>query len=209
MGVAGHRIRRSRRHTGPVRTVAGAVVIALVVSGAVLALGIGRAPDRLPAQVPVAARPGPATIPVADPVEVRIPRIGVVSTLVRLGVDGLGVLQPPATADVAGWYAGGVAPGDPGPAVIAGHVDSRAGPGVFFDLRDMGPGDRIEVVDATGRSRAFTVQFLEQTGKERFPTEQVYGPTPVPELRLITCGGEFQEQARSYRDNIIVHATFG
>lgn len=140
------------------------------------------------------------------PVQLRVPAIGVDTPLVDLGVDAAGALVPPATADVAGWFGAGPAPGDAGPALLAGHVDSRSGPGVFFRLRDLVPGDRIEVTRADGRVEAFAVSRLVQTPKTAFPTDLVYAPTPGPELRLVTCGGAFDRTVRSYRDNIVVEA---
>ena len=97
-------------------------------------------------------------------------------------------------------------PGDVGPAVIGGHVDSRRGPGVFYALRSLRRGDAVTVTLSDGRTVRFTVTDLEEVPKSRFPTEAVYAPTPRPELRLITCGGTFDRAARSYRDNVVVDA---
>jgi sortase (surface protein transpeptidase) len=140
------------------------------------------------------------------PTRVRIPAIGVDTALVDLGVDGAGVLVPPERADVAGWFTAGPAPGEPGPALVAGHVDSRAGPGAFHRLRDLAPGDEIVVARSDGSAVTFTVTSRAQTPKAAFPTQLVYAPTPGPELRLVTCGGTFDRAVRSYRDNIVVEA---
>ena len=86
---------------------------------------------------------GAAPVPVAAPTRVRLPSLGVDSTLARLGVDASGALVPPSDFDEAGWFAEGPAPGDVGPAVIAGHVDSRTGPAIFFRLRDIAVGDPV------------------------------------------------------------------
>ena len=106
----------------------------------------------------------------------------------------------------AGWYAAGVVPGDQGPAVIGGHVDSRSGPGVFFRLRTLRPGDLVDVTRSDGRTVRFSVIAVALYPKDRFPTEAVYGPTSGPELRLVTCGGTFDRSARSYDDNVVVDA---
>ena len=106
----------------------------------------------------------------------------------------------------AGWYAAGVVPGDQGPAVIGGHVDSRNGPGVFFRLRTLRPGDLVDVTRSDGRTVRFSVIAVALYPKDRFPTEAVYGPTSGPELRLVTCGGTFDRSARSYDDNVVVDA---
>jgi hypothetical protein len=106
-----------------------------------------------------------------------------------------------------GWYAGGTRPGDPGSAVILGHVDSKRGPAVFFRLHELRKGDEIEVGRADGSSVRFVVQRTEQYPKDRFPTDDVYYPTLTPALRLVTCGGEFDATAGHYRSNVIVFAT--
>ncbi|GAA1039015.1 hypothetical protein GCM10009557_56550 [Virgisporangium ochraceum] len=139
------------------------------------------------------------------PTRVRIPSIGVDSPLESLAVDVAGVLQGPVDFGKAGWYAAGVAPGEIGPAVIAGHVDSEAGPAVFYRLRDLKAGDVVEVARGD-QWIPFRVVASERYPKNQFPTERVYRPAPVPELRLITCGGTFDRSRRSYEDNIVVYA---
>ena len=108
---------------------------------------------------------------------------------------------------MAGWYEGGTRPGDPGSAVILGHVDSTSGPAVFYRLRELRPGDRVEVVRAGGSRVAFTVDRVEQYPKRRFPTAEVYYPTLGPKLRLVTCGGAFDDATGHYTDNVIVFAS--
>jgi sortase (surface protein transpeptidase) len=143
---------------------------------------------------------------VPAPVRVRVPGIDIDSDLVRLDVDDDGVLLPPDDFARAGWYTRGPAPGDTGPAVIAGHVDSADGPAVFFRLAELEDGDEVLVDRADGTRVRFTVTSVDRYPKDEFPTAQVYGPTPRAELRLITCGGEFDADARSYRDNVVVSA---
>jgi sortase (surface protein transpeptidase) len=158
------------------------------------------------------APPAPVvlTTPVARqataPVRVRIPAIGVDSELTPVGVDGSGALLPPADFSVAGWFAAGPAPGEVGPAVLAGHVDDRTGPAVFFRLEDLRAGDQVVVVRADGQPVVFTVTRVAAYPKTDFPTAEVYGPTPGAELRLITCGGTFDRTRRSYTDNVVVYA---
>ena len=150
------------------------------------------------------------------PVGIAIPRIQVASRLIRLGRDRHGTVQTPtmSQADLAGWYAPGPRPGDPGPAVILGHVDSQHAPAVFFRLRELRRGDRIDVTRADGSTVHFLVERTEQHAKVRFPTDDVYYPTLTPTLRLVTCGGEFDPNAGGpgpgqghYLSNIIVFAT--
>lgn len=143
----------------------------------------------------------------ASATAISIPDIGVDTTLVPLGVDEAGALVPPERYDVAGWFAAGPLPGAVGPAVIAGHVDSRAGPAVFYRLEEMVVGALVTVAMSDGSSVRFAVTAVGQYPKTDFPTELVYGPTPGRELRLITCGGNFDPSRRSYLDNIVVFAT--
>jgi sortase (surface protein transpeptidase) len=149
-----------------------------------------------------AAPPRPAALPVA----VAIPRIGVAAPLVHLDVDAQGALEVPADPDDAGWYVGGPRPGDHGPAVIAGHVDSVAGPAVFHRLPALEPGDEVHVTGADGSEVGFEVTAVERWPKDAFPTDAVYRQAQGPELRLITCGGGFDRATLSYRDNVIVFA---
>lgn len=141
------------------------------------------------------------------PTRVRVTAIGLDSPLETLHI-AKGALRPPTRFDRAGWYADGTVPGDTGPAVIAGHVDSKAGPAVFYRLRELTTGDTIEVLRG-GRTLRFTVTRTAWYPKRAFPTEEVYGPTPDRQLRLITCGGVFDHRLRSYKDNLVVYAVAG
>lgn len=142
-----------------------------------------------------------------DPVEVKIPKIGVRSGLERLATDAQGVLEPPAKPAEAGWFAAGTQPGDPGPAVIAGHLDSKTGAAVFTRLGELRHGDEILVKDKAGATVRFKVDDVVTYPKDGFPTAAVYGPTPDVQLRLITCGGQFDESRGHYKDNLIVYAS--
>jgi sortase (surface protein transpeptidase) len=143
----------------------------------------------------------------ALPVRLWIPKISVSTTLVKLGRLPDGSLQVPKAWDTAGWYDGGPRPGQPGPAVILGHVDSTSGPAVFYRLIALRPGDIIRVGLANRRILAFRVRRIARYPKDKFPTQAVYFPTLDRELRLITCGGSFDQAVRSYRDNVVVYAT--
>ena len=142
----------------------------------------------------------------ATPVRVRIPSIGVDTRLVWLGLDANGALEAPKSFTNAGWWSGGARPGESGPAVIAGHVDSKTGPAVFYRLRDLHRGDAIVVTRRDGSTVRFTVQRSASYPKNRFPTNAVYGPTAKPALRLITCSGTFDRSTGHYLDNTVVYA---
>ena len=158
-------------------------------------------------QSPVAA-PTERAAAGTTPLGVRIPAIGVDATsLVPLAIiPATGELAAPVKFDQTGWYAAGPVPGEPGPAVIAAHVDSRAGPAVFFRLEELKPRDKVYVPRSDGVTVTFTVTGVERYPKNAFPTQKVHGPTPDRALRLITCGGSFDYAKRSYRDNIVVYA---
>jgi sortase (surface protein transpeptidase) len=140
------------------------------------------------------------------PVRIEIPSIGVSSALVRLGLNPDGTMQVPGDYGVAGWFTGGPAPGETGPAVIAGHVDSRSGPAVFYRLGALRNGDAINILRADGTTARFVADDVVRYPKQAFPTQAVFGPAPDPVLRLITCGGRFDRARRSYVDNVIVTA---
>lgn len=140
------------------------------------------------------------------PERVVIPSLGVDSTLESLTRDETGWIEAPALVDEAGWYRDGVVPGDIGPAVIAGHVDGNAGPGVFLRLSELELGDTVDVVLSDGSTRSFSITGSVTVPKRDFPTEDVYGPSPTAQLRLITCGGDFDDSWGHYNDNVVVSA---
>jgi hypothetical protein len=157
---------------------------------------------------PIVAPPQSATPgPVASPVSLTIPLIGVQTTLIKLGLAAGGALQVPSTTSVAGWYTGSPRPGAIGSAIIVGHIDSVSGPGVFFRLSELRRGDDVYVARADGTTVEFRVTSVQSYLKDRFPTQAVYGPTPDAELRLITCGGAFDPATGHYLSNIVVYAT--
>lgn len=139
-----------------------------------------------------------------------VPRLNVNAPLVVLGmtVDGALAVPPLDHANVAGWYGGGPTPGQRGSAVIAGHLDTRTGPAVFARLGELRAGDVVGVVRSDGTVAVFAVDRLERALKSRFPAAEVYGPTDERRLRLVTCGGTFDRDRRSYSHNVIVHAVF-
>jgi len=157
---------------------------------------------------PIVAAPATAPpLPVAAPAALTIPEIGVRTRLITLGLTAQGTIQVPPTTSVAGWYTRSPRPGAVGPAIILGHIDSTQGPGVFFRLPELRPGDPIYVRRSDGSTVDFVVTAVQSYLKARFPTQAVYGPTPDAELRLITCGGAFDPATSHYLSNIVVYAT--
>lgn len=152
----------------------------------------------------VADRP---PLPSSAPVRVRVPAIGVDAPLVglRLLPDGRLATPPEDAPGVVGWYRDGVAPGSAGTAVLAGHVDAADGRAVFHRLGRLAPGDTVEIERRDGLRIVFTLYAVEvfDDADGYYPDEVVYGPTGYPELRLITCGGEFSEERDEYLGNVV------
>jgi sortase (surface protein transpeptidase) len=170
----------------------------------------GSAPSDVPStsggqsRVDIGIDPSPTSVPT----HLDIPRIGVHTDVIPLGLNSDGtVMVPPADPQApAGWYRHLASPGEPGPAVLLGHVDSYQGPAVFHRLSDLVPGDSISVARADGRTVVFTVRSVQNYPKTSFPTDAVYGSTAAPVLRLITCGGAFDRVHRTYLSNVVVYA---
>ena len=193
----------------------GVLAIAVGLTGLVITQGAGSPSPgleqvpvvRAPAG-PVSALPAPtaATRPVARPLSLIIPAIGVRTRLVRLGITAAGTLQVPSATAVAGWFTRSPRPGATGSSIIVGHVDSYRGPGVFYRLKLLRSPERIYVRRADGTLAVFRVTSVDTYLKSRFPAAAVYGPAAGPQLRLITCGGTFDSIRRSYLSNVVVFA---
>ncbi|MFG2888550.1 class F sortase [Streptomyces sp. NPDC048248] len=141
------------------------------------------------------------------PERLSIPSLQVSSPLETLGQGKNGVMQTPRDPDKAGWYQPGPTPGSQGPAVIAGHVSWDGEPSVFEKLSTMKTGDTIEVARRDGKTAKFTVDRVAQYPKNKFPTVEVYKNLDHAGLRLITCGGEYDEGRHYYPDNVVVFAS--
>lgn len=150
-----------------------------------------------------------SALPESLPERVEIPAIGVRSSLIQLGLAADGTAEVPSfeDADQAGWYRYSPTPGEIGPAVLIGHVDSPEGPAVFYQLSQLSSGDIIRVDREDGSVAEFTVDTVTSFGKDSFPTEQVYGDIDHPGLRLITCGGDYDAGSGGYQANTVVFAS--
>ncbi len=190
-----HRRGRPGEHLPGARAVAA---LALV-----LAAGCTAAPREASPPLPAPAPATSAPEARSEPASVRIPAIDVASPLLRLGIAPDGTAEVPRDYALAGWFAGR---GRGGPTVLLGHVDSRDGPAVFYRLRDLRPGDVVEVGTTDGGVTRYAVERTEQVAKDAFPTFAVFGATADDVLRLVTCAGAFDRGARSYVDNLVVHA---
>ena len=211
-------MRKLSQHTWGAIGVASCLV-ALVVSGSALAIaGSSRSTSGTSStstahegaaggiQKPDAGR---TTVPQTGIIvtHVSIPDIGVSSDIELLTLDSTGALLPPVDFNRAGWYSGGVIPGQIGPAIIAGHIDSITAPAVFANLHKMTPGMKILVSLSNGTVLTFAADRSEVVPKTQFPSSSVYGTVPTPQLRVITCDGNFNHATGHYDDNLVVFAT--
>jgi sortase (surface protein transpeptidase) len=186
-----------------------AILLAGTVAAAVVGSGYLTTTQRAVAhanRAPAASALRASALRHSTPIRLRIPAIGVNTALQPLGLLADGTLQPPNAWQTAGWYGAGVVPGDAGPAVIAGHVDSKSGPAVFYRLDRLHAGDLAVVQRRDGRILRFVVDDVAVYPKSAFPTAGVYGPTALPMLRLVTCTGDFDSNAHTYLSNLVVSA---
>jgi hypothetical protein len=167
-----------------------------------IAAGSATSPATIPAPRPTRP-PARPNLPASPPVALSIPAIGVQSAIVSLGRNADGSVEVPASFHVAGWYREGVAPGQNGPAVFLGQVDSMSGPGIFYNLGALRPGARVVATRADGKQIAYVITGVRQYDKTAFPTLDVYGNTPKPTIRLVTCGGAFDQRTHHYLSNIV------
>lgn len=140
------------------------------------------------------------------PQRLRVESIGLDTAFIELGRQADGTMEVPERYDIAGWYKYAPTPGEIGPAVIAGHLDSYKGPAVFYRLKELQPGQIIEVTRSDGTVVKFKIDAVRQFPQDNFPTKEVYGNIPYAGLRLITCGGNFNRLSRQYDQNTVVYA---
>jgi Sortase domain len=140
----------------------------------------------------------------APPSRIEIPSLGVRARVLAAGVDRAGALRLPGASRTA-WYRFGSAPGEPGSTVIAGHVDLAGAPGAFRRLGELEPGRLVVVRTTDGRAYRYRVVARRAYAKERLPT-RVWTRAGRPVLTLVTCGGDYDEEARSYAANTVVYA---
>ncbi|MER7841201.1 class F sortase [Streptomyces sp. NPDC096040] len=188
-------------------------VAALLIAVALLG-GHGKASDatgNTPAESTDAAPSGGVrrvgeALPRSAPTRLLIPRIAVDAPFTTLTLAPSGQLQPPPSDDInlVGWYSKGAAPGEAGTAIIAGHVDTKISAAVFARLYELEPGDRFTVLRADDTKADFVVDDAETFAKDDFPSERVYADTSRPEVRLITCAGDYDHDVKDYTDNLVV-----
>ncbi len=143
----------------------------------------------------------------STPVELNIPALSLTVSLSTLGLNSDGTVQVPTDIQQPGWYGLGPSPGEIGSAVILGHVDSQAGPAVFFELRSLVTGDLVNVTLADGVTARFSVTSATMYPKTSFPDQLVYTSHGYSALQLVTCGGAFDEQTGHYLSNVVVYTS--
>ncbi|WP_432096784.1 class F sortase [Streptomyces sp. bgisy100] len=211
------------RNTPPSRPVGRALlwpVLAVVSAALVLHSTFDSTePDAKPEAPPPAVAPPTPDAPTATPTRapslprsapqrISIPEIAVDAPFTPLTLGASGQLNAPPAGDtnLVGWYRDGATPGEHGASIIAGHVDTKTGPAVFVQLDKLRPGSDIHITRADGRVVTFRVDSVETFSKANFPSKRVYADTASPQLRVITCGGEYDRKARDYKDNVVVFA---
>ncbi|MHB8329033.1 MAG: class F sortase [Acidimicrobiales bacterium] len=192
-------------------------VVLLVIAAGSLAVGLqtqqhalaGPASPRPGAVVAAGRLSSPPSVAVARsaPVTLRIPAIGLAVSVSELGLNADGTVQVPTNFQEPGWFRLGPSPGQVGSAVILGHVDSYQGPAVFFQLRSLLPGDRVDVTLADGVVAHFVVDTVAMYPKGKFPARQVYASHGYGALQLVTCGGVFDTTTRSYLSNVVAYTS--
>ncbi|MFJ7076700.1 class F sortase [Streptomyces sp. NPDC098781] len=160
-----------------------------------------------PAGKPGKRTAGPRPLPRSSATRLAIPFIGVDAPLMDLHLDSERRLPAPPEdkPDLVGWYADGPSPGEPGTAIAVGHLDTDTGPAVFGGLGELKRGKRIELRRADGRTAVYSVDAIKTYQKDKFPNREVYGARSRPELRLITCGGNYDRRT-GYTGNVVVYA---
>lgn len=165
--------------------------------------------------LPPTTEPTPVTIatssalhlPAALPVRLTIPHLKIDAPFeAPLGLKPNGEIAVPKAYDTVAYYQYGPTPGELGPAVVLGHVDSYQGPAVLYSLGQLDPGDEIVIDRADGTRATFAVERLERHQQSGFPTAEVYGDLNYAGLRLITCSGIYNRGTLRYSHNLIVFA---
>lgn len=154
---------------------------------------------------PVEAKP--YSLPASKPVGIKIAAIGVDAKITELGLNPNHTLEVPKSYSQVGWYRDFPTPGEIGPAILVGHLDSATSPAVFWKLKDLKPNDRIEITREDGTTAIFQVDAMKSVEQNNFPTEMVYGKTDNSQIRLITCQGKYSVLEGHYDHNLVVFAS--
>ena len=186
--------------------------VLLIIYGGVILGVVGKVTSHLPSALSDTSAPVSTAVPIqgmvrSEPVHIVIPSIKLDTTFVPpLALSADKTVSVPDNYTQVGWYSGGAAPGEVGPAVILGHVDSKAGPGVFYSLGQVQIGDIVQISRRDGTELTFEITELHRYPQSDFPTLDVYGPVNYPALRLVTCTGIYDHGKQQYSHNLVVYA---
>ena len=140
------------------------------------------------------------------PASISIPSINVEANIEKVGKLSNGQMDVPKEVENVGWYELGAQPGEKGSAVMAGHVDGREGPAVFFDLAKLKKGELIHIIDDNGKKLTFKIYDMKNYQKDNAPINEIFGYSAAETLKLITCTGDFLEDEGTYDDRLVVSA---
>jgi LPXTG-site transpeptidase (sortase) family protein len=155
----------------------------------------------------LAASTPTAPAPTALPVRLLIPKIGLDAPVTVKGLDPNGAMQNPSGPEDVAWYDFTARPGQAGNAVFSGHLDYHDyGPAVFARLREMQPGDLVEVRLEDGTVRSYVVTISVLYPADSAPSQEIVGPTGREMVTLVTCGGTWQGRPQGYSHRLVVRA---
>jgi len=143
----------------------------------------------------------------SQPTAIDIPKIGAHAQVVALGEDDDGAMQAPSDPDTVGWYELGVGVGAPGNALFDGHVDWGGRLRAFGLLKELDPGDAIQITDAAGNVFGYSVAWTKLYTADTAPVDEIFEQSSDEQVTLITCGGAFDTSSRMYLSRWIVRAT--
>jgi LPXTG-site transpeptidase (sortase) family protein len=153
--------------------------------------------------------PSPSSQPTSatEPTSLVIKNLKVSAAIVPVALNTDRSLQIPSKSMDVGWYVRSAQPGEKGTAIMTGHLDTATGPAVFWNLKNLKPGDQIEISRSNQTVAVFRVDKVERYSQDNFPDQQVYGTADYPALRLITCAGTYSRSLGRYSDNLVVYAS--
>lgn len=178
-----------------------------VVVGGLLMVGTLAERSPIPASVPERGYGNVVDYERSLPTGLEIPVLHLKATFGRpLGVTDTGEAEVPDKPEEVGWYQHSPTPGERGPAVIFGHVDSYKGPAVFYTIGQLEPGNDIFIDREDGSRVHFVVRKIKRYPRTDFPTSEVYGEIDHAGLRLVTCSGQYNYSLGRYSHTLVVYA---
>jgi sortase A len=139
------------------------------------------------------------------PVSLSIPAIEVQAAVMNVGLLENGQMGVPSDYMEVGWFEPGTKPGERGNAVLAGHVDSKTGPAIFFNLNELEVGDEVMVTGEKGKKLTFIVRDKKVFPKDNAPVSEIFGYTSRRQLNLITCTGTFDRKQGGHIDRLVIY----